>query len=142
MRPDRRQICALLALAALAGCAGAPPTAVKSTGLTGQWSPIAAELGGRPFVLATLQGPLRITGNSFEFARDKGLYTVLADSRPAKIDIKGVEGPNAGRHVPAIFELKGDELVVCYQLGEGARPTNFTSPSGTRILLMRYRRMQ
>ena len=113
-----------------------------STGLTGKWSPITAELGGKPFPLVTLQGPLLITGESFEFAKDKGRYTVVSTSKPAQIDIHGVEGPNAGRQIPAIFELKGNELVVCYQLGGGHRPTEFISPAGTRVLLMRYKRIQ
>ena len=143
MRPDRRHVCALLALAALAGCASSPPKGVKSRGLTGRWSPIAAELGGKPFVLATLRGPLLITADRFEFASDKGNYTVVSTGRPGKIDIKGTEGPNAGREVPAIFDLKDDDLTVAYQLGHhGARPTEFVSPAGSRILLMRYKRLE
>jgi uncharacterized protein (TIGR03067 family) len=140
MRPARRHFCALLALGMLGGCA--TPPAPKSTGLTGKWSPVTAFLGGKPFPLVTLQGPLRVTNDRFEFGRDKGLYRVLATSRPAQLDIRGIEGPNAGREVAAIYELKGDELVVCYQLGAGGRPTDFTSPSGSKILLMHYKRIE
>ena len=142
MRPARRHFCVLLVLGALAGCASAPPPAVLSKGLTGKWSPITAELGGKPFPLVTLQGPLLITADSFEFARDRGRYKVLSTSWPAQIDIQGVEGPNAGRQIPAIFDLKGNELVVAYQLGSGTRPTAFVSPAGTKILLMHYKRIQ
>jgi len=38
------------------------------------------------------------------------------------------------------YECAGDRLTVCYQLGEGPRPAAFESPSGTQILLVRYRR--
>ena len=140
MRLARRHFCAVLALGALAGCA-APP-GPKSTGLTGKWSPITAFLGGKPFPLVTLQGPLLVTDDRFEFGGDKGLYRIQATSRPAQLDIRGIEGRNAGREVAAIYELKGDELVVCYQLGAGGRPTDFTSPHGSRILLMHYKRIQ
>ena len=41
--------------------------------------------------------------------------------------ITGTEGPNHGRTFPAIYELKGDTLRICYDLSGAKRPTEFKS---------------
>jgi hypothetical protein len=46
----------------------------------------------------------------------------------------------AGRTILAIHELQGDQLTICYQLGPGERPGGFTSPKGSKVLLVRYKR--
>jgi len=55
--------------------------------------------------------------------------------------IHGEVGPNAGRTIPAIFELSGDRLTVCYQLGKGERPAAFDSKLGPQVLLIHYKRV-
>lgn len=111
--------------------------------LSGQWSPVSAQLGGREFPVANFGGAtLHLTADTYEFAGDKGTYSVLSVSAPAKMDIRGREGPNAGRTIPAIYALVGDQLTVCYQLGPGERPADFASPEGSHILLIRYKRLQ
>jgi uncharacterized protein (TIGR03067 family) len=141
----RRHVCAVLALGAvgaLGACATAPTAPPRSTGLTGKWAPVTAVLGGKPFPLVTLRGPLLLTADRFEFGGDKGVYTVLSRGRPGQMNIRSTEGRHAGREIPAIFELNGNELLVAYQLGNGARPNDFTSPENSRILVMRYQRIE
>jgi len=58
------------------------------------------------------------------------------------MDIRGREGPNAGRTIQAIYELAGEQLTVCYQLGSGERPSEFKSAKGSQVLLVRYLRVQ
>ena len=67
---------------------------------------------------------------------------MLAAGRPAAMDIHGQEGPNAGRTIQAIYQLAGDQLTVCYQLGAGERPAEFKSPAGSQVLLVHYRRVK
>ncbi len=37
--------------------------------------------------------------------------------------------------------LRGLLLTIGYQLGSGERPTEFTSPQGSQILIVNYKRM-
>jgi uncharacterized protein (TIGR03067 family) len=139
-----RVLSGLLSTLALAGCTSVP-RAIPLAGptLAGQWAPVFAELGGQEFPVANFGGAtLRLTADTYEFAGDKGTYAILSVNPPATMDIRGREGPNAGRTIPAIYALAGDQLTICYQLGSGERPSEFTSSKGSRLLLVRYKRMQ
>lgn len=125
---------------AFASCSGGDeaPTPV----LAGAWTPRSAQLGGQELPIETFQGAnLNLTADAYEFLGDRGSYALLPGSTPAALDIRGVEGPNAGRTIPAIYRLDGDRLTVCYQLGEGARPTEFASPAGSQVFLVSYERL-
>jgi uncharacterized protein (TIGR03067 family) len=71
---------------------------------------------------------------------DKGTVTLDTTSSPMGMTVTGVEGPNAGRTYPAIFSLSGDTLRICYDLSGAARPTTFTSATGTMHFLAEYKR--
>jgi len=134
---NRRGLRGLLLTIAAAGCmrSGAPP-------LAGQWTPVSAELGGQDFPVANFGGAtLQLTDSTYEFAGDTGSYAVLSSKEPAKLDIRGQSGPHAGRTIPAIFELSDEQLTIGYQLGSGERPTEFTSPQGSQILIVNYKRL-
>ena len=137
---NHRVLSALLCTVALVGCATTPRAAPT---LAGQWAPVSAQLAGQDFPVASFAGAtLQLTADTYAFGGDRGNIVVLPGSAPAQMDILGREGPNAGRTVPAIYALAGDELTVCYQLGPGARPSEFTSPPGSQILLIHYRRVR
>jgi uncharacterized protein (TIGR03067 family) len=110
--------------------------------LAGNWKPVSAELAGKDFPVANFAGAtLQLTDSTHEFAGDKGTYVVLSTKSPAKMDIRGQSGPNAGRTIPAIFELSDEQLTIGYQLGSGERPIEFESPPGSQILIVEYRRI-
>lgn len=122
-------------------CAQAP----KPPLLAGEWLPQSAQLAGQDFPVSNFRGAsLNLTASSYEFAGDKGSYSLLPGAElPARIDIQGQQGPNAGRLIPAIYRLEDEVLTLCYQLAPGAaRPTEFASPKGSRILLVRYQRLR
>ena len=73
-------------------------------------------------------------------APDKGTYTLDSASKPKSMTITGTEGPNNGKTLPAIYELKGDTLRICYDLSGAKRPTEFKSVAGTKLYLVTYRR--
>ena len=121
-------------ITACIGRAGAPA-------LAGTWTPVSAELAGQDFPVANFGGAtLHLTDSTYEFASDKGTYTVLSAKEPAKMVIHGQTGPNAGRTIPAIFEVSDEQLTIGYQLGAGERPIEFTSAPGGNILIVQYRR--
>ncbi len=123
----------------LAGCSGAPPAPT----LSGRWAPMSAELGGEPYPITNFGGTaLELTMDGYDFANDRGTYVVLTRRPPAQMDSRGQQGPNAGRTIPAIFDLTRDDLTICYQLGAGPRPADFTSPKGTQIQLIHYKRVK
>ncbi|TAH35232.1 MAG: hypothetical protein EYC70_13425 [Planctomycetota bacterium] len=109
--------------------------------LAGHWLPQSAVLGGQDFPVSNFDGAaLNLTTESYEFAGDWGTYVLLDWDGSGGMDIHGVHGPNAGRTIPAIYELDWDQLVICYQLGAGDRPEGFESPAGSQVLLVRYSR--
>lgn len=142
----RRALCGMLFALALTGCSshhsyGVTPDAPVADSLVGQWTPVSATMGGNDFPVANFNGgTLRMNNGAYEFAGDNGTYAILSYDVPARMDILGVSGPNAGKTIPALYRISGDELTVAYQLGTGVRPRDFSSPTGSKILVIRYRR--
>jgi uncharacterized protein (TIGR03067 family) len=137
---QRRLVVAGFVLLVLGACMSKKPV---TPNLTGTWAPDSAMLGGAPLPIPAFNGAkLILTDSTYEFGGDKGIYTLPGAGTPAAMDITGREGPNAGRTIPAIYQLSGSVLTVGYQLDKaGARPASFTSPAGTQILVVRYQRV-
>jgi uncharacterized protein (TIGR03067 family) len=137
---NRRQTVAGLLAMALSACALPPPA---PTQLIGVWAPESAQLGGRALPVESFDGAmLKLDGQGYEFAGDRGRYALLRDGKEAAMDILGTEGPNQGRKLLAIYWLEADHLIICYELGAGTRPLNFESPPGSHRFLVSYRRVQ
>jgi uncharacterized protein (TIGR03067 family) len=134
---NRRLLVGLLLTIVVTSC---KPFAAPT--LVGNWTPVSAELGGQDFPVANFAGAtLHLTDSTYEFAGDTGTYAVLSVKEPAKMDIHGQSGPNAGRTIPAIFEVSAEQLTIGYQLGAGERPTEFASAKGEQILIVNYTRV-
>lgn len=137
-------LCICLAVAgSLTAFAAGPPDDAKA--LQGSWAPAKAELGGQPMpegVLKTIS--LKLDNGKYEVSvggqPDRGTYTLDAASKPKGMTISGTEGPNQGKTFPAIYEIKGDTLRVCYDLSGAKRPAEFKSVAGTQLYLVTYRR--
>ena len=113
--------------------------------IQGTWLPTKAELGGQAMTEDFLKSTvLKMEHGKYEVtvagAPDKGVYTISAKQKPKTLDISGTEGPNVGRKIPAIYELDGDTLRICYGLGDSARPTEFKTAPGTKYFLVTYQR--
>jgi len=112
--------------------------------IQGTWLPVKAQIRGEEMneqVLKTIT--LKLDAGKYEVMAenlDKGTYTIDPAAKPKTIDVTGVEGPNAGKKMPAIYELDGDMLRICYGLGGSPRPTEFKSPAGTKTFLVTYKR--
>lgn len=71
---------------------------------------------------------------------DRGTYTLDSATKPKRMAITGTEGPNHGKTFPAIYELKGDAIRICYDLSGAKHPAEFKSIAGTRLYLVTYTR--
>ncbi|MCC7085037.1 MAG: TIGR03067 domain-containing protein [Pirellulales bacterium] len=105
----------------------------------GTWKLTAGEVDGTALTPEQLKvGKLVIQGNRFSVTLpEKGTATgtqkINATKSPKTIDVVDASGPNAGKKCLGIYEIKGDELRVCFAAAGKARPTEFASkPSGAQ----------
>ena len=140
----KRTFCIGLAVAASLGVLGAD-SSDDAKAVQGSWKPAKAELAGQPMAEAVLKIiSLKLENGQYEVfvgaAPDKGTYTIDSTSKPKSMIITGTEGPNNGKTFPAIYELDGDTLRICYDLSGAKRPTEFKSIAGTKLYLVTYNR--
>lgn len=116
-------------------------------GLEGAWVPIAASVSGQELGVAELRVKyLVLDGHDYSIIDrsnqivDRGEYLVNDRATPWTIDIVGRDGPNAGRSMLAIFELRGDRLTVCYDLDSRNRPADMESQEDQLLLSITYER--
>jgi uncharacterized protein (TIGR03067 family) len=127
----------------LGACAAGSPDDAKA--VQGSWKPARAELAGQPMTDAVLKSiSLKLENGKYEVLvsdkPDRGTYALDSTSKPKSMTITGTEGPNAGKTFPAIYELNGDTLRICYDLSGAKRPTEFKSVAGTKLYLVTYQR--
>jgi uncharacterized protein (TIGR03067 family) len=137
--------CVAIALFAISAAVGAD----DSASVQGVWKPVKAELAGEPLAPAALKAiTLKIDGDRYEVtvdgaeATDRGTCRLDAASKPKRLTIVGTEGPNAGKTIPAIYEIRGGRLKVCYDLSGKAHPTAFKTAKGTQLFLALYQRQK
>ncbi len=135
-------ICLTIA-ASLVAFAADPPDDAKA--VQGNWRPVKAELAGQAMSDAVLKSiSLKLENGKYEVfvgnEPDRGTYTLDATSKPRGMTITGTEGPNNGKTFPAIYELEGDTLRICYDLSGAKRPTKFATVAGTKLYLVTYNR--
>jgi uncharacterized protein (TIGR03067 family) len=134
----------LAVTAAVTAFAAEPSDDAKA--VEGSWAPTKAQLGGQPMSDAVLKSiSLKLANGKYEVSvagePDKGTYTLNPKTKPKSMLITGTEGPNRGKNIPAIYELKGDRLRVCYDLFGAKPPPDFKSPEGTQLYLVTYTRV-
>jgi uncharacterized protein (TIGR03067 family) len=113
--------------------------------IQGTWEAVAGELGGVKQPEDSLPiHQITLKGGKYDRKKsptpDKGSYKVDPGKKPRAIDLTTTEGPGKGVTVFAIYELKGDELRVCYDLQGETRPTEFKTKKGTSLHLVTYKR--
>jgi uncharacterized protein (TIGR03067 family) len=112
--------------------------------IQGDWQVTSIEMNGEPLdrdtvssmVVSIHESSYKLTGGERD---DHGTFTLDAQSSPYKMDITPEQGPDSGEKLPAIFEVNGDKMRVCYGRGDN-RPKAFETSSGSETLLINYTR--
>jgi len=119
-----------------------------SKAIQGSWMPVAEELAGQPLPPPVLKAiTLKLTKTDYDVTvtgeqPDHGTWTIEPGAKPKGMKIVGVKGPNAGKTIPAIYEINSDTLRICYDLSGAKRPANFKTLPGTRLYLATYKRVK
>lgn len=113
--------------------------------LIGEWQMVRAELAGEaaPDLVAE-HTVLAFTAASYSVRfqgreTDRGWYEIGGAVDKSTIVLRGHSGPNAGRTIPAIFQLRGNRLRICYGMN-GVAPTEFTTTEANQQYAATYRR--
>lgn len=114
----------------------------------GIWKPKGALLGGNLLPPQALKAiTMTVKGDTYEVHVegedhvDKGTAARDESVTPHRMTIKSLEGPNKGKTILAIYEIKGPNAYrVCYDLSGKAFPKEFKSPKGSKLYLVGYRR--
>lgn len=129
------QAALIAVLFVLVACSPADYTA----SVDGTWYIASASLGGVEMSVPELGSvPLELHDGSYIYQNDTGTYSLMPDSKPAALDVKGERGPNAGKTIPAIYKMENDTLTICYDLSMTERPKTFASEPGTQTFLAKY----
>jgi uncharacterized protein (TIGR03067 family) len=113
--------------------------------MDGTWKPVSAELAGEQWAQRVLDS-MKLVLKDEKYTvhvgdqNDEGTVTRDPSKSPKTMDIKGTKGPNNGKTFLVIYELKGDDLRVCYDLSGKSRPTEFATKPDTLLFLVTYRR--
>ena len=87
-----------------------------------------------------------IKGNSLTFKigdeSHTATITVDASQTPKAIDLTPDDGPQKGKTMKAIYEVKGDELKVCHGEPDADRPKELASKEGSGLLLATFKRVK
>jgi uncharacterized protein (TIGR03067 family) len=113
--------------------------------LKGTWSVVAAEKGGekapaeaiKDMKLHFAEGKITIKHPGGE---RESTFKLDPAKKPKVIDIMPGDGPNKGKTLPGIYELKGDDLRIALGETDAARPTEFASKAGEGQMLMILKR--
>lgn len=92
-----------------------------------------------------------INGMSYKFADGKmtlrvpqgeryQTYKTDASEKPAAIDLTAQDGPAKGKTVKGIYEVKGDEMKMCFAAPDADRPKEFVSKEGSNTVLLTLKR--
>ena len=135
--------CTLILLAA---CSATHHRATKMDSLAGTWIGVSATVGGRALPETTVN-QLRPTLTADRYKTEKGnevlfdsTYSLDSSRSPKEINMIGTEGDFAGKTAEGIYALEGDTLQVCYTMPGKPRPNAFSSPAGTGIYLIVWKR--
>jgi uncharacterized protein (TIGR03067 family) len=133
-----------LALVVLTPGLRADDKADEWKGLKGTWKVEKAVLRGEDTTDAFKSAVLTMEEGKYtvDFAggQDKGTITLDTVKKPKQMTIVGTDGPNKGKTLPAVYELDGDTLKICYQLEGKDPPAGLESKAGTSTLSIVYKR--
>ncbi|MGI8982811.1 MAG: TIGR03067 domain-containing protein [Pirellulaceae bacterium] len=114
--------------------------------MAGDWVPVLMQLNGKKQPDEVTKAiNLTIRGNKYNTVvgkeKDEGTLKLDATKEPREMDISSNVGENKGKAIPCIYEIKTNELRVCYGLNGTARPADFNGEDEKGVvMLITYKR--
>jgi uncharacterized protein (TIGR03067 family) len=114
--------------------------------IDGQWQLIRAEHAGEEAPdMVTEKMTIELAHGAYMVrfggkVVDSGTFEVGGVVDSYTVILHGSVGPNAGRTIPCIFQLRGDRLRMCYGF-DGRAPTEYTTNATNQRYMATYRRM-
>jgi uncharacterized protein (TIGR03067 family) len=137
----------------VAGAARADdPAKAELARLEGTWVVVAREYMGKKASeeeIKKLNAKVVVKGDTVAvWSNDAGEDVVVAEAtikldpstKPKTLDAAFTSGPTKGETGLAIYELDGDALRICYNIGGDKRPTQFAAPKDAEWMLVTYKR--
>jgi uncharacterized protein (TIGR03067 family) len=114
--------------------------------MQGEWSMVSGERDGQAIPDEIAHSLKRIVkGDHFTAKRNDetfgaGTFKIDATKSPKTMDLTLSEGRQAGHAIPAIYELHGDTMRICYGSPDKPRPTEFNAKAGSGQTCSTYKR--
>ena len=141
------KLCALaifsFSVSTAAGGGDANKEALKK--VEGKWVMVSGEVNGQKLPDNVVQAAtLTLAGDKHTVKVGDvtiiGTNKVDITKKPNEIDSMDTAGPNAGKTTLGIMKLEGDQMSVCFAAAGKARPTEFTTKSGTGEIYHAWKR--
>lgn len=123
-----------------------PDAAREMKKFQGTWTFESSESGGQKLpadqlkdLVLVFEGAKHTVKHGTEVIQ-VGTQTIDPSKKPKAIDVTLTEGPMKGAVLLGIYELDGDTLKVCFDLGGKKRPTEFKSPPGSQTFFNVHKR--
>jgi uncharacterized protein (TIGR03067 family) len=109
--------------------------------IQGEWKVKQLVIDGQPVDDATLaDAKLKIKGDAFKLdaagQNESGTLQFDAQASPKTLEVS----LQSGDTIPAIYELNGNTLKICYAVNSAARPKEFKSTGGSDHVFVEYQR--
>jgi uncharacterized protein (TIGR03067 family) len=115
--------------------------------MQGSWVPVKGEFNGKPVEDPVLKSiVLKIEDDKYEVVisgeeqTDRGTFKLDAKAQPKALTLTSLKGPNEGKTIPAIYEIKDGVLRVCYDMSGAGHPKEFKTMPFTVLYLLTYER--
>lgn len=117
-------------------------TAPKTGQLNGTWIPTEQEFAGNKMAALSFEKQfLVISDSTYSLTAESADKGTISYSK-GKMDIRGKEGPNKGKHFMAIYKLKKDVLTICYNLAGDGYPEKFETEGHAMYFMSTFKRRQ
>jgi uncharacterized protein (TIGR03067 family) len=116
--------------------------------MDGEWQMVSGEREGNAFPNEVVKSAKRVTKDgetSTEFNGTlalKAKFKVDLSKNPKSIDYEITDGPQKGKAMIGIYELKGDDFKACMVMSDQKRPTDFTTKEGDGRTLTVWKRVK
>jgi uncharacterized protein (TIGR03067 family) len=142
-----RQFALLFVLAAGVAVAAEEKKEEKKSDFEGTWVVVGVDAGGMKIPEEDLKktpGKLTLTADKWTLKIGdmvmSGTSKVDTSKKPMEIDSTTTEGPDKGKTIMGIVEVKGDTMRACFdQTGKG-RPKEFSTKDQPAYVVIEYKR--